>query len=201
MGSIGAVILAAGGSSRFGQPKQLIQFRGKSLVRRMVNGAGDAGCSPVIVVIGSHREQISRELADASANIVENENWQCGIGSSIRAGVRHLIGIAPNLEAIVLLVCDQPSVESETVKRLIGLREETKKAIVASSYADTLGVPALFDRSCFEELLVLDDASGAKPVILSNHDRVAEFPFPAGRIDIDTAADLELARRAQRASR
>ena len=191
MAKIGAVILAAGRSSRLGQPKQLLQCRGQTLVRRIVDGAGEAGCSPVVVVIGSDKDKVARELERSSAIIVENDNWNNGTGTSIRSGVQHLIDIAPKVEAIVLLVCDQPFVDSHTIEQLIALGEKTKKAIVASSYAGTLGVPALFNRSCTEELLALDDGSGAKPIIFSNHDRVAEFPFPEGEIDIDMAADHE----------
>ena len=99
----------------------------------------------------------------------------------------------------MLLVCDQPFVDAKTIEELIALRAKTEKTIVASSYSDTLGVPALFDRSCFQELLALNDASGAKAIILSNRERVAEFPFPQGKIDIDTVEDLEqLAPRRQR---
>jgi molybdenum cofactor cytidylyltransferase len=91
----------------------------------------------------------------------------------------------------VLLACDQPFVSARTIEQLIALREKTKKAIVASSYSDTLGVPALFDHSCFAEFLALNDETGAKTIILANRKRVAEFPFPEGKIDIDTPADLE----------
>ena len=191
MGKTGALILAAGESSRLGQPKQLIQFHGKSLVRRMVDAARKARCSPTVVVIGSDREEVERELKAESVVIVENKNWRLGMSTSIRAGVRRLIDDAPTLEAVVLLVCDQPFVDARTIARLITLREKTKRAIVASRYANTLGVPALFDRSCFQELAALDNATGAKTVILSNHERVAEFPFPEGRIDIDTLDDYE----------
>ena len=191
MGKTGALILAAGESSRLGQPKQLIQFRGKSLVRRMVDAAKKARCSPIVVVIGSDREEVERELKAEGAIIVENQNWRLGIGTSIRAGVQVLIDNVPDVEAIVLLVCDQPAVDARAIARLITLREKTKRAIVASRYANTLGVPALFDRSCFQELLALDNATGAKTVILSNRERVAEFPFPKGRIDIDTLDDYE----------
>ncbi len=191
MRKIGAVILAAGESSRFGRPKQLIQFRGKSLLHRIVDAAKKARCSPTVAVIGSDREEVERELKAVGAIIVENENWRLGIGTSIRAGMRRLIDKAPTLEAIVLLVCDQPFVDARTIARLITLQEKTKRAIVASRYANTLGVPALFDRSCFQELLALDNATGAKTVILSNRERVAEFPFPEGKIDIDTLDDYE----------
>ena len=191
MQKIGAVILAAGESSRFGRPKQLVQFRGKSLVRRVVDAAKDANCSVIVVVLGSKREQIERELKETDAIVAENQNWRRGIGSSIRVGVESAVNQAPGIEAIVLLTCDQPFVKTDTIERLIVMREKTKKAIVASSYSETLGVPALFDRSCFQELLSLPDDSGAKSIILSNHERVAELLFPEGKIDIDTAADYE----------
>ena len=200
---IAAVILAAGGSSRLGKPKQSIEFRGKSLLRRIVDAAVEAKCSPVVVVIGSETEKTREELAGTGAIAVENKDWQRGIGASIRAGVQGAIDNAtkegrpaavskpPFLEGIVLLTCDQPFVEAQTVRELIALYEKTKQAIVASSYSDTLGIPALFDQSCFAELLALDDDSGAKPIILSKRERVAEFPFPEGKVDIDTVEDLE----------
>ena len=83
------------------------------------------------------------------------------------------------------------STRTARIEQLVALREKTKKAIVASSYAGTLGVPALFHRSCADELLHLDEGSGAKAVIASNHERVTEFTFPEGKIDIDTAADYD----------
>jgi molybdenum cofactor cytidylyltransferase len=205
---IAAVILASGESSRLGQPKQLIQFHGKTLVRRMVDAASEADCRPVLVVLGDSKriahgspsgeareheidlvEAISSELIKSGATIVANPNWKCGIGTSIRAGVQRLIEIAPGVEATVLLTCDQPFVDRAVIDGLITLHHETRKPIVAASYAGTLGVPALFDRSRLAELLGLDDSAGAKSIILSNRDQVAEFPFPEGEIDIDTAED------------
>ena len=191
MQKIGAVILAAGESSRFGRPKQLVQFRGKSLVRRVVDAAKDANCSAIVVVLGSKREQIERELKETAAIVAENEDWRRGIGSSIRVGVESAVNQAPDIEAILLLTCDQPFMKTNTIERLIAMREKTKRAIVASSYSKTLGVPALFDRSCFQELLALNDETGAKTIILSSRERVAELLFPEGKIDIDTAADYE----------
>ena len=191
MQKIGAVILAAGESSRFGRPKQLVQFRGKSLVRRVVDAAKDANCSAIVVVLGSKREQIERELKETAAIVAENEDWRRGVGSSIRVGLESAVNQAPDIEAIVLLTCDQPFLKTDTIERLIAMYEKTKKAIVASSYSETLGVPALFDRSCFQELLALDDETGAKTIILSNRERVAELLFLEGKIDIDTVADYE----------
>jgi molybdenum cofactor cytidylyltransferase len=185
--------LAAGESSRLGQPKQLIQFRGKTLVRRMVDAASEAGCRPILVVLGSNKlvQGISSELKKTGATIVANPNWKCGIGTSIRAGIQNLLEIAPEVEATVLLTCDQLFVDRAVIDGLITLHHQTRKPIVAASYAGTLGVPALFDRSRLPELLGLDDSAGAKSIILSNRDQVAEFPFPEGGIDIDTAEDRE----------
>jgi molybdenum cofactor cytidylyltransferase len=102
-----------------------------------------------------------------------------------------LINSSPDVEASVLLVCDQPAVDARLIQRLIALRETTGKTIVASSYADTLGVPALFSRSVFQELLSLDDKAGAKSIVLRSRERVALLPFPGGEIDIDTWEDWE----------
>jgi molybdenum cofactor cytidylyltransferase len=188
---IGAVILAAGGSSRFGPHKPLIRFRGKSLVRRIIDAACAAGCSPVVVVIGSEDEKLRRELDHSGVVTVKNQHWQRGIGSSIRCGIEGLVENSPDVEASVLLVCDQPAVDACVIERLMALRETTGKSIVASSYADTLGVPALFARSVFEELLSLDDNTGAKSIILRSRKHVASLPFSEGQIDIDTWEDLE----------
>jgi molybdenum cofactor cytidylyltransferase len=187
----GAVILAAGGSSRFGEPKQLIPLRGKSLVRRIIDAACEAGCSPVVVVVGSEDEKLHRELDRKNVIRAQNQEWTRGIGSSIRCGIQALINSAADIEASVLLVCDQPAVDARVIERLIALRETTGKSIVASSYANTLGVPALFTRSVFGELLSLGDEAGAKSIILRNPERVAQFQFPEGEIDVDTWPDWQ----------
>jgi molybdenum cofactor cytidylyltransferase len=191
MQNIGAVILAAGGSSRLGQPKQLLPFRGKTLVRTIIDAACEAGCLPVVVVIGSNGETIHPEVAHANVFEARNTNWRSGIGSSIRSGVQALISHAPDVEAILLLVCDQPAVNVPFIERLIATRETTKKDVIASSYADTVGVPALFNRSLFKELLSLDAETGAKSIILQNPARVARLAFPEGAADIDTWEDWE----------
>jgi molybdenum cofactor cytidylyltransferase len=191
MPNIGAVILAAGASSRFGKPKQLIQFGGKSLLRRAVEASAAAGCSPTAVVVGSGSEAVTRELQGTDAVVVPNREWQRGIGSSIRTGVQHLTDNAKDVDVIVLLVCDQPFVDHRIIKQLIALHEKTRKPIVASSYADTLGIPALFERVCFPELLSINDQRGSKSIILANRERVAELSFPKGKIDIDAAEDWE----------
>lgn len=190
MAKIGAVILAAGESSRLGRPKQLVQFQGKSLLRRIIDAAIQAGCAPVAIVTGRDHAKVSTEIDDAV--LIENEHWELGIGTSIRAGVAALTNDKGTLlDAIVLLVCDQPFVDSNVIRSLIERHTQTGKPIAASSYAGTVGVPALFDRICFAELLALPDDSGAKPIFQAEPGRVAKFEFPEGMRDIDTIADYE----------
>ena len=191
MRNVGAIILAAGGSSRFGQLKQLVAFRGESLVRRAVRAAVEAGCGRIAVVAGAQRDLIEAELNATPAFVIHNPNWERGLGTSIRIGLEHLLGAHPPADATVLLVCDQPFVDARTISALMTMREDSGKPIVASRYANALGVPALFDRSCFEALLALPDDSGAKTLIESRGSAVAEIAFEEGAIDIDTPADFE----------
>ena len=188
---VGAVVLAAGGSTRFGEPKQLAAFRGETLVRHIVAASVEAGCAPVIVVVGADAAQITQELTGLAASIVMHPQWSIGLGSSIGVGIQHLIDSATEPDAAILLACDQPFVSAAAVRQLIQLRLTSGKPIVASAYAATLGIPALFDRSCFLDLLQLKGDSGAKGIILSRQHDVAPFNFPAAAIDIDTPADYQ----------
>jgi molybdenum cofactor cytidylyltransferase len=187
--SVAAVVLAAGGSTRFGKPKQFVLFQGETFVRRIVRAAIEAGCTPVVVVTGEDSVQITSELTQFTVTIAMNPHWQSGLGSSIVVGIRHAMNLAPDVDAVALLTCDQPFVTAAVLTRLIQLRLTSGKPIVACAYAETIGIPALFDRSCFPDLLRLKGDSGAKGIILARPQDVASFDFPAGHIDIDTAAD------------
>jgi molybdenum cofactor cytidylyltransferase len=188
---VAAVVLAAGGSARFRKPKQFGLFQGETFIRRIVAAAIQAGGAPVVVVTGKDSARIGLELSGLTVSIAVNPDWQSGMGSSIVVGIRHVMNLAPDLEAVVLLTCDQPFVNAAVLTQLTQLRLTTGKPIIASAYAETLGIPALFDRSCFPDLLQLKGDSGAKATILARPHDIASFDFPAGAIDIDTAADYK----------
>jgi len=187
---IAAVVLAAGGSTRFGRPKQLMPFRGRSLLRHAVDCATAGGCDPVFVVLGAQINDLRPELEGTPSSVVVNADWQQGLATSVRAGVRAVQQIAA-ARALLLLTCDQPRLTPTVVRDIRERFEQAGSRIVASEYAGTVGVPALFDRSLFAELLALKGAGGAK-VILQAHakdlDRVA---WPDGAFDIDTPGDYE----------
>jgi molybdenum cofactor cytidylyltransferase len=188
---VAAIVLAAGSSTRFGEAKQLAVFRGETFIRHIIAATIEAGCAPVIVVVGEEASQITLELTGLAASIVLHPHWSIGLGSSIGVGVQHLIDSAAEADAAVLLACDQPFVNAATLRQLIQSRLTSGKPIVASAYAGTLGIPALFDRSCFPDLLQLKGDSGAKGIIFSRQHDVAPFNFPAAAIDIDTPADYQ----------
>lgn len=182
---IAAIVLAAGGSSRLSQPKQLLRFEGESLVRRAACAALGADCTPVVVVVGREREPVVAALHDLPVTFMPNDLWEGGMGTSIRAGVRAL----SDCDALIIMACDQPHVNATLIRQLVARHEETQKPMIASAYAGTLGVPALFGRSCFEQLLSLADEQGAKVLLTARPNDVAQIDFPEGAIDIDTPED------------
>ena len=190
MEKIGAIILAAGSSSRLGEPKQFLQYRGETLIRRAACAALNAGCLPVVVVAGSEHHRIEEELADFEVVVHHHAQWQRGIGSSLRAGVAHALLLTPSLEALVLMVCDQPFVTAEILTSLIAAHAASRLAAAACAYSDTLGVPALFDRSLFPRLTALPDKHGARHLLRAISGEITQVHFPQGIVDIDTPVDF-----------
>jgi len=135
-----ALILAAGASTRFGEPKQFLQFEGETLLRRVAKAAHEAGCAPIVVVAGDSADRVSAEVHDLPVHVVQNVEWRCGIGTSIKCGLAHMRHV---VSAILVLACDQPFVSLE----IIGKLRDEDRPIVASDYAETVGIPALFANS------------------------------------------------------
>ena len=181
----GIIILAAGGSSRMGSPKQLLHYREQSLVRHAAKTALASVCDRVVVIIGSHADEVRRELDDLRLSVVENRNWQSGMSSSIRAGLRNLL----SLDGVIIMLCDQPFVTSDVLNELVNTHHATQKPIVASTYGETRGVPAFFERALFNELMSLTADEGARRIIAAHPNNVATVAFPQGAVDVDTPLD------------
>ena len=187
---VGAVVLAAGSSSRMGRPKQTLAYRGESLLRRAALAALGAGCQTVVVVTGANVGPSRRELEGLDVREVFNPLWETGMASSIRAGVEALISANPDVDGAVLLLCDQPHVTADVISCLVEARRTTGSPLVASVYGGGFGAPALFSRGLFAELTRLEGAAGAKQVI-KRHAAGAHFlPFPDGEVDVDTPEDF-----------
>ncbi|HEV3471302.1 MAG TPA: nucleotidyltransferase family protein [Pyrinomonadaceae bacterium] len=187
---VGAVILAAGSSSRMGRPKQSLTFGGLSLLRRAALAALGAGCRPVVVVTGAHAEQSRGELRGLDVREAVNERWETGMASSVRAGLETLLRADAGAAAVVLMLCDQPYVTAEVVGRLVAAHRATGSPVVASRYGGSFGAPALFARAVFAELARLEGEAGAKQVIKSHAAEAHYVPFPGGEMDVDTPDDF-----------
>jgi molybdenum cofactor cytidylyltransferase len=184
---IAIIILAAGSSSRMGQPKQQLVIADKPLLVRSIETALNVGTGKVVVVLGSEAPAHRVLLQELPVDIVLNQNWQNGMGSSIKAGLKFLIETFPEMKAVIVMVCDQPLLKPAHLQALISKYEETGKPVVSSAYAHTLGVPALFDHSQFEKILQLQDDRGAKQLL--DHEQAENIDFPDGAVDLDTPED------------
>jgi molybdenum cofactor cytidylyltransferase len=148
--NIAIIILAAGASTRMGRPKQLLPYQGSSLLRHTIENAVASVCKPIVVVLGANAENIRSQISESDIKIVENPDWHLGMSSSIRRGISSIITDYQNIDAVVITVCDQPFISADIINNLVSKYYNTKKPIIACEYANTLGVPVLFNQSFFQ---------------------------------------------------
>jgi molybdenum cofactor cytidylyltransferase len=183
---IPALILAAGSGRRMGGPKALLELEGETLLRRTARVALEAGCRPVLAVVGAWEPG----LEGLEVLTLSNPDAAEGMASSIRIGIAAL---PPETEAVLMLPVDMPAVDGALLRRLLALGAADPLRPAACAYGGTLGVPALLPRRLFPELLALRGDRGAKAILL--REKAAPLPFPGGEADLDTPADLERIRR------
>jgi len=182
-----AIVLAAGSSSRFGSPKQLVRVNGRPLLHSAVSRAIEVAGHSVWVVLGAHAAELAPLLSHTAASIVINREWSEGMASSIRAGVSRLPG---SCGGVMLVLADQAAVSAEDLRRLATTWRRQPAYIVAAQYGATLGAPAIFPASAFRDLAELRGDRGAQSLFKRNPDRVIRVPMTSAAIDIDTPEDL-----------
>jgi len=186
-GPLAAIVLAAGASARMGRPKLLLTYRGIPLLRRAVDAAAGGGCDEVLVVLGADREQYLPVLQGTPARVVHNPEFAQGMSTSIRAGIEAL---PEGTRAAIILPADQPFIDDGIIRRLIEMYRTSGKKIVACAYGGVRGVPVLFDRALFLELLLLEGDQGARQVLASYPNHIAEIEIPTDAAwDVDTPDD------------
>ncbi len=204
---IGLALLAAGASVRLGgaTPKQALSYRGKSLLRHAAETACASSCEPIIVVLGANAERLQTELEGLNVIPILNPQWSEGMGASLRTGIAALLAADDSLDAITVMLCDQPLLTAAHLNVLIAhyiasdtsddTSDDIRRAkIVASDYGETPGPPCLFDRSLFEELTTLSGDEGARRIIrrhAASGAKVLRVPFPEGALDIDAPEDYQ----------
>lgn len=186
-----AIVLAAGGSSRLGRPKQLIRVAGEPLVRRALLGASGVCGQQVVAVLGCEWRRVLAVAGDAVPFFQVNEAWMEGLAGSLRLGVGRL---PEDCSAALVMLADQPLVDAADLKRLVDAWAHAPERIAASRYDETdhstIGVPAIFPRAVFPELLLLEGDRGAKALLSRHRRKLTIVSCPHAAVDIDTPGDL-----------
>ncbi len=186
---MGVVILAAGSSSRLGEPKQLIKFKNKPLLQNIIDHSQVLPFGSKVLILGAYQEEIKKNINAGEFRVIINEEWKEGIASSIRKGVTKSLEYTPNLENILFLLSDQPFVTGELIQELVDTHKKNDKVITGCSYNDTIGVPAIFNKDMFQELCTLKGDRGARVLIKKYSDNVAVVSFDRGSVDVDEPND------------
>lgn len=171
-----------------GRLKQLLPYAGRTLVARAAEQGIEAGFNPVIVVTGAEAASVQEAVRSLPVEIVFNDAWQLGMGSSIVAGMRRAQVYRP--AAIAVLLADQPLVTARHLKEMSRLLHERGTKIVAAEYNRTLGVPALFNNEMFDQLLSLDPELGARHILRGRTVESVSYLLPEAGVDIDTPEEF-----------
>lgn len=186
--NVHAVILAAGASSRMGEPKQLLEWQNRSLLAHAIQNARSVMDDRIVVVLGAHAEAI-RATADLDDTVaIVNPDWREGMASSIRAGI---LALPASASAALIMLCDQPLINSTHLQTILSLWQTEPVHIVASRYNDAIGVPALFPAGFFRPLLQLKGDRGAKRLLMESSENLITVPLPEAELDIDDEDDFD----------
>ncbi len=194
---IGGILLAAGGSARMGLPKQLLEFEGNTLMRRAAESLAATDCDPKVVVLGAEAERCQAELGDLDLNIFINRDWEHGMSSSIKAGLRCLLDVEPAASAVIITLCDLPLVTAEVIERFIAEYRSVRPNVIAAEYNGVCGVPALFSCDMFDEIFRLEGDKGARDLI-RHAGVVVRINVPEAAFDVDSPDDLIRVREGSR---
>jgi molybdenum cofactor cytidylyltransferase len=183
------IILAAGNSSRMGQLKQLMPWKDTTLLGNAIRMARNSNADSIYVVLGAQADKIKETIKEDGINTITNKQWAQGMGATISYGVDQILKSGCHPEAMLIMVADQPNMDFDFLNSLIDKYAKGKSKIVATQYADKLGVPAIFDKQYFPRLLQLQGEEGASQIIKNNRNDC--FGLNAGKkvIDLDTLND------------
>jgi len=181
---IAAVVLAAGASTRMGEPKQLLSWKSTTLLNHCLNEVVQAKIHQTIVVLGAYHQKIQATINQSNIQCLINKNWEKGMGSSIALVAQALKN--KDIDGLLIVLADQPFVNTNYLNTLIKEFTPKKEQIIATNYDDTIGVPVIFDKYYFEELSLLKEKQGAKQLIHQYIQNVIKIIPDFNHQDIDT---------------
>ena len=181
-----AIILAAGAAKRMGEAKQLLKYKGKSLLEWSIEKALSLEI-PVVMVLGANAEHIKSNIDTGKVYISINKDWDRGMSTSIGCGLESALKLVPAASGVLLMLADQPAITKDHLKVLLYAGTSGDK-MVATEYEESLGVPAYFPGRYFKDLMNLSGDQGAKS-LFGKSAEVTEIPFEAAALDIDTQQD------------
>jgi molybdenum cofactor cytidylyltransferase len=187
-GHVHILILAAGASTRLGQPKQLVKIAGRPALHVVVEHATAIAGNAVTVVVGAHANQLTYLFGRSSASWIVNKYWEEGLAASLKCG---LSAVPPAADAVMIVLGDQVRITRDDLSRLLAAWQGQEHMIAAAAYSQTVGVPAIFPRAYFSELAELRGDEGARKVLRRNADRIVRVPMPNAAFDLDTPEDLQ----------
>ena len=185
--SLAIVILAAGGARRFGAIKQLAEYQGKPLLQHAIDASLNTSAQRVHVVLGASADSIAPAIDNVAINIIRNHSWDDGVAGSIKQSVSAL---GRDYQALMFLAADQIKVGALQLQNLIDAWQAQPDVIVAAAYADEFGIPAIFPRFFYPQLMQLTGDKGGKKVLMENSDKRILVAMPEAQIDVDCPADL-----------
>ncbi len=187
MKSIAVAVLAAGAATRFGSAKQLADIDGKFMLQRVLDCCNSLTALDTYLVLGAMHEEIQPKLNIDSSKIIVNSNWHEGMGSSIAAAA---LKLQQAYESILFVAGDQPYISAQQLTEMIDRWRESPTTICAAQYGDTIGIPAIFPRNQYSELILLAGDSGAKKLLLDSGQHIQLIKIPQAAMDIDRPEDL-----------
>ncbi len=188
---IAQIILAAGTSSRMGEPKQLLPWHQTTLIGHAIQEALKTETSSVFVVLGAYYDLIYEQVHHFPITILENPNWEMGMGSSIRFGVKTAIQDKLTFDAVLISLVDQPLIDAIHFEALISKYKENPESIVATNLGKRIGAPGIFPASYFDELAMLKSDYGARYIIEKYKDKTKVITATDKGVDVDTMKEYQ----------
>ena len=186
MGSLGGILLAAGASTRMGAVKQLLPWKNSTLLEYSIQQLSQSNIDHLVVVLGANEKLILENADLKSTDVVVNPDWGKGMATSIATGLRYLLNKTPDIQSVLIALADQPLLDSDYYNKLISKKLVLENKIVCSAYSDQYGVPAIFDRDYFDNLLNLDGQKGARALLRGANFKIASVGAGDLAVDLDT---------------